>query len=633
MARKPSLAKRLTSYIQTHKKRSILGGVLLLGGLIYAGVFFIPKPVQFSYAGNTCVRQLTLFPGIHKATENNKFKVSFKGGMKIGSTSLVSTKTCFTPTSEPTPGDARVATAPFGGIVARKQFTITVPAAPVARTASLEKPLLVSKPLEIELSQPDAVFKYQLKSEKSTASCEKSEKGVSCDVPAMNLKQGKQYSLKLTRQFKSAASRTLIERSVRTLRAVTIKKASVKNKQTVYSKPTAFSFVTDKPLARADATLVTTGKRPKDIPVKAEVKGKKLLVRMSKQLARETKYQLIIKQAEATDGSTLVEPEKITFTMSGGPKVTGINIGNSRVGSSAVATVQFDQKLSGNVDIRKYVNLKGGNAVITKHGSSVSIALQGLPRCKAFTISVGKGLPSKYGIKSSKGWSFGSRTTCHSLYTYGTSVQGRPLTAYVFGNTGPVTMYVGAIHGNEPSSSGLMQAWINELETHPDRLSGKQIVVVPTINPDGLAAGTRTNSRGVNLNRNFPTDNWQKDIDDTDGKHKNGGGKNPLSEPEAKALATLTQQYHPRLLLSFHAVGSLVQGDPGSPSSSYAAKYASMVGYSNATGNGDTFDYGITGGYEQWAWSNAGIPSMVIELGSYSSYYIDHHKAALWAML
>lgn len=633
MARETSPMKRLIKYIQTHKKRSVLGGLLLLGVLFYVGVFVVPKPVQFSYAGDTCVRQLTLFPGIHQANDTGKFKVQFKDDTKIGSFKLASTTTCFTVASEPKPGDMNVSTSPFGGLIARKNFTITMPAAPVVRTASLEKPLPVSKPLEIELSQPDAVFRYQLKTEKAAAPCEKSKKGISCDVPAMKLKQGKEYDLKLTRQFKEDTSRTLIERSVRTLRAVTIKKASVKHAQTVYSKPTTFSFMVDKPLARAEATLTTVEKNPHEVSVKPEVKGKKLVIRLSKQLARETKYRLTINQAEAIDGSTLVEPKKIGFTMSGGPRVTGINIGSSRVDSSAVATIQFDQQLSGGVDIRKYVNFKGGNAVITKHGSSISVALQGLPRCKAFTISVGKGLPSKYGIKSSKGWSFGSRTTCHSLYTYGTSVQGRPLTAYVFGDTGPVTMYVGAIHGNEPSSSGLMQAWINELEAHPDRLSGKQIVVVPTINPDGLAAGTRTNSRGVNLNRNFPTDNWQRDIDDTDGKHKNGGGKKPLSEPEAKALATLTQQYHPRLLLSFHAVGSLVQGDPGSPSASYAAKYASIVGYSNATGNGDTFDYGITGGYEQWTWSNVGIPSMVIELGSYSSYYIDHHKAALWAML
>lgn len=158
--------------------------------------------------------------------------------------------------------------------------------------------------------------------------------------------------------------------------------------------------------------------------------------------------------------------------------------------------------------------------------------------------------------------------------------------------------------------------------------------MVPTINPDGLAAGTRNNSRNVNLSRNFPTDNWVKDINDTNGKVKGGGGSRPLSEPEASALANLTRQYRPRLLLSFHAIGSLVVGDVGGYSAGYAAKYASMVGYRNATGSSSsTFDYDITGAYEDWIYRNEGIPSMVIELGSYTGYYIDHHRAALWAML
>lgn len=503
----------------------------------------------------------------------------------------------------------------------------------MANAASLEKPLPVSKPLLVDLSAPDGTFSYQLENGTKRADCAKANGDLSCDVPALKLKQGKEYTLSLTRQFKGSAKKTLTQKTVKTLRAVTIKKSSVKNKQTIYSKPKSFTFTADKPLKYAEATVVPDGKKSEPVDVKTEVKDKTLTIKLSKQLSREKTYKLTLTKVEAADGSTLMEPEKISFTMSGGPKVTGVNIGKSRVSGSAVAIIQFDQKLSNDIDITKFVSIKGGSAVITKGSSSVSVALQSLPRCKAFTLAVAKDLPSKYGIKSSEAWSYGSRTQCHTVTTYGTSVQGRALNAYIFGSSGPVTMYVGAIHGSEPSSSGLMQAWVNELEAHPDRLKGRRIVVVPTINPDGIASGSRTNARGVNLNRNFPTDNWEKDIDDTDGKHKGGGGKRPLSEPEAKALAALTQQYRPRLLLSFHAVGSLVQGDPGSPSASYAAKYASMVGYRNATGQGDTFDYGITGGYEQWAWSNQGIPAMVVELGSYSAYYIDHHKAALWAML
>ena len=632
MAQQTNWFTRLINYIETHKINSILAGVGLFIVLVYGLAFFIPKPVTFSYAGNTCVQQLTLYPTIHKAVDTNNFTVHFADKVKIGSFAFMSTRTCFSAAAEPKQGTALVGTAPFGGVFARKQFAVTIPAPPVVKTVGLEKPLPVSKPLALSMSTPDRLYEYQIEHKEQSADCTWRQTTMNCDIPGLKLKQGETYTLKLTRQFKTEQKHVLAEKDIKTLRAVTIKKASLKNKQTVYSKPKSFTFTADKSLAAAEADLVTTDKKSQPIAVETEVKDKAITVKLPKQLARETTYRLTLASVEAIDGSTLIEPKKMTFTMSGGPKVTSVSIGNSRVGSSAVAIIQFDQKLSSKVDISKYVSIRGGKATITKNASSVSVALQGLPRCQDFTLSVAEGLPSKYNIKAKGSWNYKSRTICHTVTTYGTSVQGRALNAYIFGNSGPVTMYVGAIHGNESSSRGLMQAWINKLEAHPDRLKGKRVVVVPTINPDGVAAGSRMNSRGVNLNRNFPTDNWKKDIDDTDGKHKNGGGKKPLSEPEAKALASLTQQYRPRLLLSFHAVGSLVQGDNGSQSASYAAKYASMVGYSNATGKGDTFDYGITGGYEDWAWRNNGTPAMVIELGSYSAYYINHHQAALWAM-
>ena len=205
--------------------------------------------------------------------------------------------------------------------------------------------------------------------------------------------------------------------------------------------------------------------------------------------------------------------------------------------------------------------------------------------------------------------------------------------AYHFGNSGPLTLFTGAIHGNEVSSKYLMEAWINELDANPDKIGNRQVVIIPNINPDGVAAGTRNNSRNVNLNRNFPTSDWVRDIKDTDGPNKGGGGKKPLSEPESAALARYVQQLGSRLLLSYHAVGSLVIGDVGTLSASKAAQYASMVSYSNATGTSNTFDYSITGAFEEWTYRSVGIPSMVIELGSYTYHDINHHRGAMWEML
>jgi len=365
------------------------------------------------------------------------------------------------------------------------------------------------------------------------------------------------------------------------------------------------------------------------------VKDKAITLTLEAELPREKTYTLTIKEVEASDGSGLVEPYTMQFATSGGPQVSNVSVGQTGVPQSGAIVLTFDQNVSKKQDITKLIKFSGGDAVVQKlSDTQVRVQLSSLPLCQAFSITIEPGLESEYDLASTKKWSFSGKTICYTTVQYGTSLKGRPLIAYQFGSSGPTTMYVGAIHGNETSSSGLMKAWVSELEANPSRLEGKRIIVIPSINPDGVAANTRTNSRGVNLNRNFPTSSWVSDINDTDGTHKGGGGASPLSEPEAAALAQYTRQIRPRLLLSFHAVGSLVAGDAGGYSAGFASRYASMVGYRDATNSSNSsFEYDITGSYEDWTYRNEGIPSMVIELGSYGYFSIAHHRNALWAMV
>ncbi len=635
MARITEWFKRAIHYINTHPKQSILASVAA-AVLLYAVVFLLPQPMQFSYSGSNCVGRVTVLPQIQSSPDSSKFDIAFENNVNIGSLGLISFKTCVTPTAPPQEGTTIMATAPFGSLVARSHLGVNVPSPPKVNTATLSKPFPASKALTLPISAGDRTFTYALHVADNVAPCQPATKLLQCDVPKLGLKQDEQYKVKLVREFKGRQATELVAMPVRTLKATSVVDGSVQSGQIVYDRPKAVTYSVDKALVSADASLTVVGDTPKNIPVEATVSGKTITIALPNELERETKYELTIKNVEATDGSTLVEPYKTPYEVSGGPKVKSVNVGPTRVDTNAVIIVEFDQPLADAQPLGNFVHFNGGTATITKASPTrVSIALSNLPRCASFGIDIAAGLKSNYDVATSTPWKFSSRTICYSLSTIGTSVKGRAINAYTFGTSGPATLFVGALHGNEVSSSLILQDWINELEANYSRIpANTQVVVVPTVNPDGVAAGSRNNSRNVNLNRNFPTDNWVKDIDDTNGHVDGGGGSAPLSEPEAKALASLSTSLQPRLMLSYHAVGSVVIGDPGGYSSNYAATYANMVSYRNATGqSSDTFDYSITGSYEDWTTQKVGIPSMVIELGSYTYRSFSHHKEAFWAML
>jgi len=135
----------------------------------------------------------------------------------------------------------------------------------------------------------------------------------------------------------------------------------------------------------------------------------------------------------------------------------------------------------------------------------------------------------------------GARPAVVEVRTIGHSVQGRPIRAWRLGEPGrrPVVL-VSTMHGDEPHTRRI-------LETLRDGrpITGIDLWVVPTYNPDGLARGSRRNARGVDLNRNFPH-RWA----DLDGSHESGRG--PASEPETRAMMAFLDEVAPRRVVSFH---------------------------------------------------------------------------------
>jgi murein peptide amidase A len=96
--------------------------------------------------------------------------------------------------------------------------------------------------------------------------------------------------------------------------------------------------------------------------------------------------------------------------------------------------------------------------------------------------------------------------------------------------------------------------------------------IVPVVNPDGLAAGTKNNARDVDLNRNFAARNWTR-------AHPPGydPGGWPESEPETQALAALIARAGATRLIALHSPFRTVNYD--GPARALAERMAAHNGY------------------------------------------------------
>lgn len=148
----------------------------------------------------------------------------------------------------------------------------------------------------------------------------------------------------------------------------------------------------------------------------------------------------------------------------------------------------------------------------------------------------------------------------------GHSVRGRPITATVKGDPQASlrVLAIGCVHGNEPAGMRVARRLIAGA---PARNAA--IWVVPSLNPDGVAADTRGNARGVDLNRNFPFD-WQP----LGGLEHSGA--HPLSEPESRTARRLILRIKPEITIWFHQPFDLVDRSGGDPL--VERRFAQLVG-------------------------------------------------------
>lgn len=189
---------------------------------------------------------------------------------------------------------------------------------------------------------------------------------------------------------------------------------------------------------------------------------------------------------------------------------------------------------------------------------------------------------------------------------YGRSHLGLPLEVWRPRSTCRLLIFAG-IHGEEPETTAALSRALRHLTEPPPGCA-----VVLAANPDGLVRGTRGNARGVELNRNFPTQDWRPDpvahratLDDPRDVLLSPGSA-PGSEPETRALIDLIAELEPDAVIALHAPLGCID-DPNE--SALARWLAERTGLPLVAGVG----YPTPGSFGTWASEN-GVAAVTYEL-------------------
>jgi protein MpaA len=172
----------------------------------------------------------------------------------------------------------------------------------------------------------------------------------------------------------------------------------------------------------------------------------------------------------------------------------------------------------------------------------------------------------------------------------GFSVAGRPIEVYTFGMGAKQYLIVSGIHGGyEGNTIALANELIPYLIDNPELIpEDVTLYIIRNMNPDAEVRSNevdgRVNNNGVDLNRNFPSDNWVADWD-RDGCWiylPTTGGAYGGSEPETRTVMSFIGGHNIQAMISYHsaALGIFPGGVPWEePSKRLAAKLNKVTGY------------------------------------------------------
>jgi predicted deacylase len=234
----------------------------------------------------------------------------------------------------------------------------------------------------------------------------------------------------------------------------------------------------------------------------------------------------------------------------------------------------------------------------------------------------------------------------------GTSVEGRTIEAFSYGNGATHLAFVGGVHGGyEWNSVVLAYTFMDYLSENPTIIpSNLTVTVIPSANPDGVykiigkegrfaltdvpknvaTEPGRFNAHEVDLNRNFdcnwkPTSMWRGNTV--------SGGTAAFSEPEAVAIRDFVLAKDPDAVIFWHSQANAVYASECKngvlpETLDIMNAYAKAATY-NAVKSFDAYE--ISGDAEGWL-ASINIPAITVELKTHETVEWEKNLAGIEAL-
>ena len=163
------------------------------------------------------------------------------------------------------------------------------------------------------------------------------------------------------------------------------------------------------------------------------------------------------------------------------------------------------------------------------------------------------------------------------------------------GNTNnPFVIVIGVFHGDEPQGEYLINQYLKNSKS-------TSLLFIPRLNSEQ----TRVNKNRVDLNRNFPTANWELTE-----KNEYYGGPSPASEEETKFIIDIVKKYQPKVILTLHAPYKVVNYDCNKYGFEVVEKISQIMNYPIEPSIG----YPTPGSFGTWAGIENEILTITLEL-------------------